>query len=163
MFVAETIPTSDLRTVHEQLHTGSARKCIRTLKLSFCALVLLAIKARPRLCSYTSCHVRQRIMLCRAVLRSVPCMNLNFPILRRNPLQGSRRYSTLSSFAQQPNTGQGRLILEDSTSHKVTRHIRWGFSGREIGPSQRLLPHHTKHLQQADLLATGGIRTGKQN
>ena len=99
-------------------------------------------------------------MLCRAVLRCVPCMNLNFPILRRSPLQGSRGYSTLSSFAQQPNAGQGRLILEVSTSHKVTRHSRWGFSGREIGPSQRLLPHHTKHLQQTDLLATGGIRTG---
>jgi hypothetical protein len=31
-FVAEIITTSELRTVHEQLHTGSARKCVHTLR-----------------------------------------------------------------------------------------------------------------------------------
>jgi hypothetical protein len=33
-FVAETITTSELRMVHEQLHTGSARKCIHTFNNS---------------------------------------------------------------------------------------------------------------------------------
>ena len=38
--------------------------------------------------------------------------------------------------AQQPNAGQGRLIIDISRSQRVTRHIRCDFPGTAISPMQ---------------------------
>ena len=46
---------------------------------------------------------------------------------------------------QQPNVGQGRLILHVCRSHTMTHHSRYDSSGRGIGPSQRPLPDNTQH------------------
>jgi hypothetical protein len=54
---------------------------------------------------------------------------------------------------QQPNAGQGRLILEASRSHTMTQAT----VGR-IGPSQRPPPDNIQLSQDTDMHARGGIR-----
>jgi hypothetical protein len=61
------------------------------------------------------------------------------------------------SLAQQPNAGQGCLILEVSRSHTMTHHIWQDSSGRGIGPSQKPLPDSIQHSQETDILAPDGI------
>jgi hypothetical protein len=60
--------------------------------------------------------------------------------------------------AQQPPVGQSVLIHEVSRSHTTTHHSRYDSSGRVISPSQRSLPDNTRHSQQTDIHAAGGIR-----
>jgi hypothetical protein len=43
--------------------------------------------------------------------------------------------------------------------HTVTYKRRYDFSGRGIGPSQRLLPDNTQDSQEIDIYAPSGIRT----
>jgi hypothetical protein len=59
--------------------------------------------------------------------------------------------------AQQPNAGQGHIMLEVSRSHAITYHSRQNVSGWGIGPSQKPLPDNTEHSQQTDIHAPGGI------
>jgi hypothetical protein len=53
----------------------------------------------------------------------------------------------------------GAPILDVSRSHTTTQHSRWGSSGRVISSSQRPLPDNTRHSQQTNIHAPGGIRT----
>ena len=53
----------------------------------------------------------------------------------------------------------GAPILDVSRSHTTTRHIRYDSSGRVISSSQRPLPDNTRHSQQTNIHAPGGIRT----
>jgi len=61
--------------------------------------------------------------------------------------------------ALRPNADHGLLILEVSRSHTTTHYSRLDSSGRVISSSQRPLPNNTKHSQQTDIHALGGIRT----
>ena len=53
----------------------------------------------------------------------------------------------------------GAPILDVSRSHTTTQHSRWDSSGRVISSSQRPLPDNTRHSQQTNIHAPGGIRT----
>ena len=53
----------------------------------------------------------------------------------------------------------GAPILDVSRSHTTTQHIRQGSSGRVISSSQRPLPDNTRHSQQTNIHAPGGIQT----
>ena len=50
-------------------------------------------------------------------------------------------------------------ILDVSRSHTTTHHSRYDSSGRVISSSQRPLPDNTRHSQQTNIHAPGGIRT----
>ena len=50
-------------------------------------------------------------------------------------------------------------ILDVSRSHTMTQHSRQDSSGRAISSSQRPLPDNTRHSQQTNIHAPGGIRT----
>ena len=50
-------------------------------------------------------------------------------------------------------------ILVVSRSHTTTQHSRQDSSGRVISSSQRPLPENTRHSQQTNIRAPGGIRT----
>ena len=52
----------------------------------------------------------------------------------------------------------GAPILDVSRSHTTTQHSRQDSSGRVISPSQRPLPDNTRHSQQINIHALGGIR-----
>ena len=53
----------------------------------------------------------------------------------------------------------GAHILDVSRSHTTTHHRRYDSSGRVISSSQRPLPDNTRHSQQTNIHAPGGIRT----
>ena len=53
----------------------------------------------------------------------------------------------------------GAPILDVSRSHTKTHHSRQDSSGRVISSSQRPLPDNTRHSQQTNIHAPGGIRT----
>jgi len=53
----------------------------------------------------------------------------------------------------------GAPILDVSRSYTTTHHSRWDSSGRVISSSQRPLPDNTRHSQQTNIHAPGGIRT----
>jgi len=53
----------------------------------------------------------------------------------------------------------GAPILDVSRSHTTTQHSRLDYSGRVISSSQRPLPDNTRHSQQTNIHAPGGIRT----
>ena len=53
----------------------------------------------------------------------------------------------------------GTPILDISRSHTTTQHSRWDSSGRVISSSQRPLPDNTRHSQQTNIHAPGGIQT----
>ena len=53
----------------------------------------------------------------------------------------------------------GAPILDVSRSHTTTQHSRQDSSGRVISSSQRPLPDNTRHSQQTNIHAPGGIRT----
>ena len=53
----------------------------------------------------------------------------------------------------------GAPILDISRSHTTTQHSRYDSSGRVISSSQRPVPDNTRHSQQINIHATGGIRT----
>src|SRR5215471_10976521 len=53
----------------------------------------------------------------------------------------------------------GAPILDVSRSHTTTQHSRYDSSGRVISSSQRPLPDNTRHSQQTNIHAPGGIRT----
>ena len=53
----------------------------------------------------------------------------------------------------------GAPILDVSRSHTTTQHSRQDSSGRVISSSQRPLPDKTRHSQQTNIHAPGGIRT----
>ena len=53
----------------------------------------------------------------------------------------------------------GAPILDVSRSHTTTQHSRWDSFGRVISSSQRPLPDNTRHSQQTNIHAPGGIRT----
>ena len=53
----------------------------------------------------------------------------------------------------------GAPILDVSRSHTTTQHSRWDSSGRVISSSQRPVPDNTRHSQQTNIHARGGIRT----
>ena len=53
----------------------------------------------------------------------------------------------------------GAPILDVSRSHTTTQHSREDSSGRVISSSQRPLPDSTRHSQQTNIHAPGGIRT----
>ena len=53
----------------------------------------------------------------------------------------------------------GAHILDVSRSHTTTHHSRYDSSGRVISSSQRPLPDNTRHSQQTNIHAPGGIRT----
>ena len=53
----------------------------------------------------------------------------------------------------------GAPILDVSRSHTTTQLSRQDSSGRVISPSQRPLPDNTRHSQQPNIHAPGGIRT----
>ena len=61
--------------------------------------------------------------------------------------------------ALRPNADQGLLILEVSRSHTTTHHSRQDSSGQVIRSSQRPLPDNTRHSQQTNIHAPGGIQT----
>src|SRR5215475_2007909 len=52
----------------------------------------------------------------------------------------------------------GAPILDVSISHTTTRHSLYDSSGRVISSSQRPLPDNTRHSQQTNIHAPGGIR-----
>ena len=54
---------------------------------------------------------------------------------------------------QRPKAGHGRLILEVSTSHTMTRHSGQDSPAREIGPSQKPPPDNTQHSQETNIHA----------
>jgi hypothetical protein len=58
--------------------------------------------------------------------------------------------------------GLGLLIFQVSASHQ-THHTWQESSGWVISPSQRPLPNSTKHSQETDTHAPGGIRTRNPN
>ena len=51
----------------------------------------------------------------------------------------------------------GAPILDVSRSHTTTQHNRQDSSGRVISSSQRRLPDNTRHSQQTNIHAPGGI------
>ena len=53
----------------------------------------------------------------------------------------------------------GAPILDVSRSHTTTHHSRQDSYGRVISSSQRPLPDDTRHSQQTNIHAPGGIRT----
>ena len=53
----------------------------------------------------------------------------------------------------------GAHILDVSRSHTTTHHSRYDSSGRVISSLQRPLPDNTRHSQQTNIHAPGGIRT----
>ena len=53
----------------------------------------------------------------------------------------------------------GAPILDVSRSHTTTQQSRQDSSGRVISSSQRPLPDNTRHSQQTNIHAPGGIRT----
>ena len=53
----------------------------------------------------------------------------------------------------------GAPILDVSRSHTTTQHSREDSPGRVISSSQRPLPDNTRHSQQTNIHAPGGIRT----
>ena len=53
----------------------------------------------------------------------------------------------------------GAPILNVSRSHTTTQHSRQDSFGRVISSSQRPLPDNTRHSQQTNIHAPGGIRT----
>ena len=53
----------------------------------------------------------------------------------------------------------GAPILDVSRSHTTTHHSRQDSFGRVISSSQRPLPDNTRHSQQTNIHAPGGIRT----
>ena len=53
----------------------------------------------------------------------------------------------------------GAPILDVSRSHTTTQHSREDSSGRVISSPQRPLPDNTRHSQQTNIHAPGGIRT----
>jgi hypothetical protein len=53
----------------------------------------------------------------------------------------------------------GEPILDVSRPHTTTQHSREDSSGRVISSSQRPLPDNTRHSQQTNIYAPGGIRT----
>ena len=53
----------------------------------------------------------------------------------------------------------GAPILDVSRSHTTTQHSWYDSSGRVISSSQRPLPDNTRHSQQTNIHAPGGIRT----
>ena len=53
----------------------------------------------------------------------------------------------------------GAPILDVSRSHTTTQHSRQDSSGRVICSSQRPLPDNTRHSQQTNIHAPGGIQT----
>ena len=53
----------------------------------------------------------------------------------------------------------GAPILDVSRSHTTKQHSRQDSSGRVISSSQRPLPDNTRHSQQTNIHAPGGIRT----
>ena len=53
----------------------------------------------------------------------------------------------------------GVHILDVSRSHTTMHHNRYDSSGRVISSSQRPLPDNTRHSQQTNIHAPGGIRT----
>ena len=53
----------------------------------------------------------------------------------------------------------GTPILDVSLSHTTTQHSRQDSSGRVISSSQRPLPDNTRHSQQTNIHAPGGICT----
>ena len=53
----------------------------------------------------------------------------------------------------------GAPILDVSRSHTTTKHSRQDSPGRVISSSQRPLPDNTRHSQQTNIHAPGGIRT----
>ena len=53
----------------------------------------------------------------------------------------------------------GAPILDVSRSHTATHHSRQNSSGRVISSSQRPLLDNTRHSQQTNIHAPGGIRT----
>ena len=69
-------------------------------------------------------------------------------------VQGSLFIPSPSPMAQQPLVGQGLTI-----TFRQTHHTRYASSRRVISPSQKPLPDKTKHSQQTDIHALGGIRT----
>ena len=58
---------------------------------------------------------------------------------RNKLLQMFFTYTTFFFLAQQPNVGQGSLILEFYRSHTLTQHSQYSSSGRGIDPLQRHL------------------------
>jgi hypothetical protein len=58
---------------------------------------------------------------------------------------------------QQPYAGLGSLIVEVSRSH--SHYNRQDLPGRGVGPSQWPLPDKTRHSQETDIHASGGVRT----
>ena len=55
------------------------------------------------------------------------------------------------------------IKITDTHTHTHARththtHIRWDFSGRKFGPSQKHLPDNTQHSQQTNCHAPCGIR-----
>ena len=58
-----------------------------------------------------------------------------------------------------PAVDQGPLIHEVSSSHTTTHNTQQDSSGRVISQSQRPLPDNTRHSQQTNIHAPGGIRT----
>ena len=53
----------------------------------------------------------------------------------------------------------GAPILDVSRSQTTAQHSRYDSSGRMISSSQRPLPDNTRHSQQTNIHAPGGIRT----
>jgi hypothetical protein len=60
--------------------------------------------------------------------------------------------------ALQPTLSQELLIHKVSRQYAMTHNTRQDSSGPEISSSQRPLPDNTKHTQQTDIHAHGGIR-----
>ena len=61
--------------------------------------------------------------------------------------------------AQQPSTGQGFLIFEISRSPTDISHAVGLLWTSEQSDAERPLPDNTKHSQETDIHAPGGIRT----
>jgi len=77
----------------------------------------------------------------------------------RHNLSVSNNILCVCFWCNSPPAGQGLLIHEVSRSHTTTQDSRLDPIGRAIRSSQRPLPNNTKHSQQTDTHAPGGIRT----
>ena len=51
----------------------------------------------------------------------------------------------------------GLVLLFEVLDHTPTHHTRYIFPGREIGLSQRPVPHNTQHSQQTDIHVPAGF------
>ena len=126
----------------------------------FCYLLLTEGSCHQRVfCSIIFCKILQAFWLFvpSAVLRV--CNKSPVQILTANSRKNQLNFVCLLTLRLLTSYIYGAPILDVSRSHTTTQHSRQDSSGRVISSSQRPLPDKTRHSQQTNIHAPGGIRT----